>query len=234
MKPLLPLLALLLAGCYQSQTADLVVHNAVIHTLDEGSTTHQAMAVRDGRIVELGPERQILNKYRAPQKYDAQGRSVYPGFIDGHCHFLGYGLNKQKVDLHGAKSWAEVLERTKAFAAAHPDKEWLLGRGWDQNLWADKELPDNTALNALFPDRPVLLQRVDGHAAVVNQAALKAVGFDPEATIEGGLMVKATADPPGCWWTTRWRCSSRSSTRRMRPPSGRRCWTPSATASSWG
>lgn len=197
MKHLLPLLALLLAGCYQSETADLVVHNAMIHSLDEGGTTHQAMAVREGRIVELGPERQILNKYRAAEKYDAQGRAVYPGFIDGHCHFLGYGLNKQKVDLHGAKSWEEVLERTQAFAAAHPGKERILGRGWDQNGWADKSLPDNTALNALFPDRPVLLQRVDGHAAVVNQAALEAVGFDTEATIEGGLMEKRDGRPTG-------------------------------------
>jgi predicted amidohydrolase YtcJ len=191
------LAAPLLAACYQGQTADLVVHNAVIHTLDENATTHQAMAVRNGRIIELGPERQILNKYRAKEKYDGQGRPVYPGFIDGHCHFLGYGLNKQKVDLHGSGSWEEVLERTKAFAVAHPDKVWILGRGWDQNLWEGKQLPDNTELNALFPDRPVLLQRVDGHAAIVNQAALEAVDFDMEATIEGGLMEKRNGRPTG-------------------------------------
>jgi predicted amidohydrolase YtcJ len=186
-----------LAACYQGQQADLVVHNAVIHSLDEGSTTHQAMAVRDGRIVELGPERQILNKYRAAEKYDAQGRSVYPGFVDGHCHFLGYGLNKQKIDLHGARSWEEVLERTRAYAEAHPDREWILGRGWDQNLWAGNEMPDNAQLNALFADRPVLLQRVDGHAAVVNQVAMDRVGLDPLASIEGGLMVKRDGRPTG-------------------------------------
>lgn len=185
------------ASCHLSDTADLVVHNAVVHTLDEQGSTHQAMAVRDGRIVELGPERQILNKYRAAEKYDAQGRSVYPGFIDGHCHFLGHGLNKQKIDLHGAKSWDEVLERTVAFAEAHPDKEWVLGRGWDQNLWPDRELPGNEGLNALFPDRPVLLQRVDGHAAVVNQAAMDRVGLDPTRSIEGGLMVMRDGDPTG-------------------------------------
>jgi predicted amidohydrolase YtcJ len=182
--------ALLLCGCHLSETADLVVHNAVIHTMDEAGTVHQAMAVRNGRIVELGPERQILNKYRAPRRYDAQGRPVYPGFIDGHCHFLGYGLNKQKVDLQGADSWEEVLERTVAFAQAHPDQEWILGRGWDQNRWTGKTLPDNSRLNALFPDRPVLLQRVDGHAAVVNQAAIDRVGLDTGAPVEGGLMVR--------------------------------------------
>lgn len=198
MKPAFLLaLVLLFSSCYHSQTADLVVHNAVIHAVDEGSTTYQAMAVRDGRIVELGPERQILNRYKAEVRYDAMGRHIYPGFIDGHCHFLGYGLNKQKVDLHGAGSWEEVLERTRVFAEAHPDKVWIMGRGWDQNLWEGKELPDNAQLNALFPDRPVLLQRVDGHAALVNQAAMDRVGLDPMRSVEGGLVVLRDGRPTG-------------------------------------
>lgn len=179
-----------LTSCYRSETADLVVHNAVIHSLDENGTTHQAMAIRDGRIVELGPERQILNRYKAAEHYDAAGMVVYPGFIDGHCHFLGYGLNKQKIDLHGVKSWEEALQRTVEFVTAHPDKEWIMGRGWDQNLWPGAELPDNERLNELFPDRPVLLQRVDGHAAVVNQVAMDRVKLDPNADVEGGLVVK--------------------------------------------
>lgn len=190
-------IAVSLSACYHSQEADLVVHNARIHGMDESGTTHQAMAIRDGRIVELGPERQILNRYAAEKKFDAGGRTIYPGFIDGHCHFFGYGLNKQKVDLSGTGSWNEVIERTKAFAAANPGDGWLLGRGWDQNDWADKTLPDNTILNTLFPDRPVLLQRIDGHAAVVNQAAMERVGLDPKATIEGGLMVLHEGKPTG-------------------------------------
>lgn len=188
---------ILLTGCYQSQEADLVIHNARIHSLDAGGTVFQAMAVRDGRIVELGPERQILNRYAAKKVVDAAGRAVYPGFIDGHCHFFGYGLNKQKVDLSGTRSWAEVLERTQAFAAAHPGEGWILGRGWDQNDWADQALPGNAELNALFADRPVLLQRVDGHAAVVNQAAMARVGLEPGTRIEGGLMVMRDGKPTG-------------------------------------
>lgn len=196
--PILLLLVILsLSSCYHSQEADLVVHNAIIHSLDENGTTYQAMAIRDGRIVELGPERQILNRYKASAHHDAQGRSVYPGFIDGHCHFLGYGLNKQKIDLIGVQSWEEALERTVAFAKAHPDKEWIMGRGWDQNLWPGAELPDNDRLNELFPDRPVLLQRVDGHAAVVNQVAMERVGLDPDASVEGGLIAKRDGRPTG-------------------------------------
>lgn len=186
---LLPLLVLVSCG-YRDRDADLVVHNAVIHSLDEAGSVHQAMAIKDGRIIELGPEQQIRNRYAAKEYLDAAGKHVYPGFSDGHCHFFGYGLNKQKLDLSGTTGWDEVMERVKAFGEAHPDLPWILGRGWDQNDWVQKEYPDNAALNALFPDRPVLLQRIDGHAAVVNDAALKAVSLDPNKAIEGGLMMR--------------------------------------------
>lgn len=182
-------LLLLLTGCFHSQTADLVVHNAKIHSLDENGSTHQAMAIRDGRIIELGPERQILNRYKAKEHYDAQGRSVYPGFIDGHCHFFGYGLNKQKADLSGAKSWEEVLARMVEYAKNNPEKTWLLGRGWDQNLWDVKEFPDRKELDRIFPDRPVLLQRVDGHAAIANAVALKHAGIMSNTRIAGGQVL---------------------------------------------
>ncbi|HRD51928.1 MAG TPA: amidohydrolase [Flavobacteriales bacterium] len=181
----------LIAACgYRDREADVVVHNAVIHSLDGMDSVHQAMAIKDGRIIELGPEQQIRNRYRAKQTYNAAGQHIYPGFADGHCHFYGYGLNKQKVDLQGARDWDEAVARVEAFAKAHPGSDWILARGWDQNRWPVKEYPDNTRLNALFPDRPVLMQRIDGHAAVVNQAALGAVGLDPEKAIEGGLMLK--------------------------------------------
>lgn len=196
-RPLL-LLLLLATGCaFRSEPADLVVHNARIHTLDEANTVAQAMAIRDGRIIEIGPERQILNKYAATETFDAAGRSVYPGFIDGHCHFFGYGLNKQKVDLQGTKSWAEVLERTVAYAKAHPEKTWILGRGWDQNLWDNKEFPDKTELDRLFPDRPVLLQRVDGHAAIANSTALHHAGITANTRIAGGQVLGRFTTPQG-------------------------------------
>jgi len=186
-------LPLLLGSCkyaYKNREADLVVHNAQIFTMDGAGTKQTAMAIKDGRILELGPEFQILNRYRAKKTIDLGTKAVYPGFIDGHGHFLGYGLNKQKVNLAGAKSWGEVLRRVQAHAAAHPGTGWLLGRGWDQNLWPGREYPVNDSLNLLFPDRPVLLQRVDGHAAIVNQQALDRAGLDAAANIEGGLLAK--------------------------------------------
>lgn len=188
----------LLHSCaYKNKEADLVVHNARIVTLDSAEHVYAAMAITNGRIVELGPEQRILNRYRAKETFDAAGQPVYPGFIDGHCHFFGYGLNKQKADLRDAKSWDEVLERTLAFAKAHPDTGWLLGRGWDQNLWALKDLPDNARLNELIPGRPVLLQRIDGHAAVANQAALERAGLTAQSAISGGLLEVRDGRPTG-------------------------------------
>ena len=128
------ILAVLLTSCaYKHKDADLVIHNAHIVSLDAEGHEYQAMAIKDGRIIELGPERQILNEYTAKETYDAAGRTVYPGFIDGHCHFLGYGWNKQKADLQGTASWQEVLERIQIFARAHHAKTWVLGRGGYQN-----------------------------------------------------------------------------------------------------
>lgn len=187
---LLSAVSLLNACAYKNKEADLVVRNARIITMDGHDTVATAMAIKDGRILELGAEYQILNRYRAKTVYDAGTRVIYPGFIDGHCHFLGYGLNKQKVDLSGAQNWGEVLQRVRAFAAAHPGTGWILGRGWDQNLWPGKQNPDNDSLNVLFPGRPVLLQRIDGHAAVVNQAALDGAGLNAQSAIAGGLLEK--------------------------------------------
>ncbi len=200
---------LLLIGClsigvmsqmacgYKHKDADLVIHNARIVSMDSEDRVYQAMAVKDGRIIELGPEQQILNEYSAKETYDAAGRSVYPGFIDGHCHFFGYGLNKQKIDLQGVKNWDEAIERTKAFVASHPKADWILGRGWDQNTWVEKAFPENSKLNELFPDRPVLLQRIDGHAAIVNQAAMDRVGLTAASVIAGGIMELKNGKPTG-------------------------------------
>jgi predicted amidohydrolase YtcJ len=183
-------LALLTSCAYKNKEADLVVRNARIVSMDGEGHTYEAMAIKDGRIVEMGAEQQILNRYRAKTIYDAGTQTIYPGFIDGHCHFLGYGLNAQKVDLTNAKSWSEVLRRTEAYAKEHPGTGWILGRGWDQNLWPGKANPDNDSLNMLFPDRPVLLQRVDGHAAVVNQMALDNAQLTAQSSIAGGLLQK--------------------------------------------
>jgi predicted amidohydrolase YtcJ len=182
---LFAIITLLFASCSQKKKADLIVYNATIYTVDSSFTTAEAMVVKDGKIVAVGNTAELEKKYEANEKLDAGGKFIYPGFIDAHAHFVGYGNSLQRVNLVGTSSWEEVIERTKKFAAENPDG-WLLGRGWDQNDWNEKYFPRNEILNEIFPDRPVLLTRIDGHAAIANQKALELAGIKAGDTLTGG------------------------------------------------
>lgn len=128
---------------------------------------------------------------------DAGGRTMLPGLIDAHGHVMGLGLALNQLDLTGTKSLAELQERLKDYAAANPDLPWITGRGWNQELWADKRFPTAADLDAAVPGRPVWLERVDGHAAVANSAAMRAAGVTAATRapaggrIENGLFVDA-------------------------------------------
>jgi predicted amidohydrolase YtcJ len=182
---LFPFVVLSLCSHSQKSKVDLLVYNATIYTVDENFSMAEAMAIRDGRIVGVGKAGELQTKYDANKKLDANGKFIYPGFIDAHAHFVGYGTSLQRVNLVSTNSWDEVIERTRRFAGENPNG-WLLGRGWDQNDWAIKEFPSNDKLNELFPDRPVMLTRIDGHAAIANQKALQLAGLKPGDKIAGG------------------------------------------------
>lgn len=179
-------IALFLTSCGGPKKVDTLVVNGVIYTVDSSFSSVQAMAIKDGIIVAIGTDAEILAAYTAPEKIDAKGQAVYPGFIDAHAHFVGYGKSLFQVDLFGTTSWEEAVERVKVFAAAHPELAWIEGRGWDQNKWPGKKYPTNALLNTLFPNTPVVLQRVDGHAAIANQKAFDMAGVKPGQTIVGG------------------------------------------------
>ena len=179
-------IALFLTSCGGPKKVDTLVVNGVIYTVDSSFSTAQAMAIKDGIVVATGTDAEILAAYTAPEKIDAKGQAVYPGFIDAHAHFVGYGKSLFQVDLFGTTSWEEAVERVKVFAAAHPELAWIEGRGWDQNKWPGKKYPTNALLNTLFPNTPVVLQRVDGHAAIANQKAFDIAGVKPGQTIVGG------------------------------------------------
>ena len=178
-------LILLCSSCI-NQRVDLIVHHAQIYTVNDSFATAEAMAVQDGKIVAIGTNDDILKEYKSDSLVDAKGAAVYPGFIDAHAHFLGYGQSLYAVDLMFVPSWEEAITRVKDFAAKHPGKGWIKGRGWDQNRFPGKQFPTNAQLNGLFPDRPVILERVDGHASIANDFALNLAGVKPGQTIEGG------------------------------------------------
>ncbi|MFA6944643.1 MAG: amidohydrolase [Pedobacter sp.] len=177
-------ISVLVFSCNSQKQADLIVHNAVVYTVDEKFSVAEAFAVKDGKMLELGTSEDILKKYRGEQ-LDAEGKAIYPGFIDGHSHFYGYGQGLQNADLVGTRSWEEILEKLKQFSLENPEG-WIIGRGWDQNDWTNREFPDNSELNELFPNRPVILSRIDGHAAIANKAALEIAGLKPGEKLTGG------------------------------------------------
>ena len=185
-KKLLFLLPILLTSC--SEKVDLIVHNATIYSVDSYQTKYSSLAVKDGKFKYVGGD-EILSNFSSQNIINAQGLPIYPGFIDSHAHFydLGYYLNQ--VDLKNTQSIEEVIERVVEFDAEN-NTNFILGRGWDQNDWINKTFPTNTLLNEMFPDKPVVLRRIDGHAYLVNDSALKLAGINNLTKVEGGEIVK--------------------------------------------
>jgi len=173
-----------------NQRVDLIVHHAQIYTVNNEFTMAEAMAIQDGKIVAIGTNDAILKEYQSDSVVNANNAIIYPGFIDAHAHFLEYGQSLYTVGLMFSPSWADVIERVKAFAVKHPGKGWIRGRGWDQNRFTGKEFPTNAELNILFPDRPVILERVDGHASIANDYALALAGVKLGQTIQGGQFIE--------------------------------------------
>ncbi len=167
------LAAMLLLPIQARGQADYVLVNGRLYTVDPAQPVAEAMAVRGDRILMVGTTAQLTTAYPDAPHIDLQGRTVVPGFIDAHAHLMGLGLSRLRADLTGTRSVEEILERLREFARQLPEGAWLLGRGWDQNDWPVKEFPTRQMLDEVFPERPVWLVRIDGHAAWANTAAIR-------------------------------------------------------------
>lgn len=187
---------LTLLACTKKESVDLIVTNGNIYTVNDDFDKVDAFAVKDGKFVAVGTSKDILDIYETEKTIDAKGQTITPGLIDGHCHFYGLGLNQQVVDLVGTKSFDEVVQRIVDF---QEDKKasFIQGRGWDQNDWKVKEFPVKDTLDILFPDTPLAIERVDGHAFLVNQKALDLAGIDENTKMAGGSVVLKNGKPTG-------------------------------------
>jgi len=180
----------ILTGCGMQKTnCDLILHTGVIYTVDSSMTIAQAVAIKDGRIIAVGTDTDIRSSYASEKNVNLDGKTVYPGFIDPHCHFYGYGTTLRNADLTGTSSWDDVLQKITQHQKYTPS-EWVLGRGWDQNDWKDKSYPTKERLDELFPKKPVMLTRIDGHAVIGNSVALKMAGINAESSIAGGEILE--------------------------------------------
>lgn len=185
----LSIILIFMNSCSQKNSADLIVINASVYTIDEEFSKKESFAVIDGKIVAIGNTAEILKNYNSEKIMDATGKFIYPGFNDAHCHFKGYGINlMQYADLRGTESPEDIYEILRN----HHDTfggEWVLGRSWDQNDWAEKIFPDKSELDKLFPATPVYLVRVDGHAGWCNSKALEIAGITSGSKVQGGEVV---------------------------------------------
>lgn len=184
------LLLLIIASCASDKIeVDTIITNGTVYTVDANFNTTEAFAIKDGKFVDVGTTTDITKKYKAINTIDANGQTVLPGFIDAHCHFYGLGLNQLQVNLRDTKSFDDVMKRVIDFHNNRPSN-FIIGRGWDQNDWDDKTYPNKALLDKLYPDTPVALTRIDGHAMLCNQAALDLAKIDVNTTIEGGEILK--------------------------------------------
>ena len=167
------------------KNADLIITNAKIYTVNQNFDTAESMVISNGKIMAIGKSADLLKKFKSKNIQNLQGKTVFPGLIDAHCHFTGFATDQWKCELWGTKSWEEILNKISEYAKTAP-KEWLYGRSWDQNDWPVKEFPNKAKLDELFPNRPVYLKRVDGHAAIANQKALDIAGITVNSKINGG------------------------------------------------
>lgn len=210
-------LALALAGCApesESGNAALrafappvdapavtVVHGALIHTMDDRRPMATALAFdAEGKILAVGSDQAVLEAFPTAERLDRSGRTIIPGLIDSHGHLHGLAESLTRVRLDGTTSLDDVIQRLKAHAAGLGEEDWLLGRGWDQNDWPGQAFPSRADLDRHFPDRPVWLRRVDGHAAWGNSAALARVDRDLSGDwqVDGGMIHRdANGEPTG-------------------------------------
>lgn len=187
-------------GTEEAGGADLVLAGGVVHTMDGGHPQATAIAIRGDRIVAVGSDREVKRWIGSHTRVvQLEGRSVTPGLVDSHAHLYGLGAALEALDLRGAASEEEAAARAAKAAATLPEGEWLVGRGWDQNLWADKKFPGAASLDKAIGDRPAALRRVDGHAVWVSKRALQLAAIDRNTPDPAGgrILRDGAGDPTG-------------------------------------
>ncbi len=193
---------LMMASCRDFKSrADLIIYNTTIYTVDSSETVAASIAIREGKILAVGTDAEVRSRYWSENNINAKGMFVYPGFIDAHSHFSGYAEYLRYADLTSAGSYEEVLSIIREYHKRYPES-WIVGRGWDQNKWPGRQFPESGRLDKLYPETPVVLTRIDGHAVLANRAALIKAGLNNIPQSEAirrngqpiGVYLEGTAD----------------------------------------
>lgn len=172
-----------------TQKYDLLCYNGNVYTVNDKFETAEAFVVHEGRILAVGTQEELRKEYACVENLDLEGQFVYPGFNDAHAHFFMYASGLNQVNLFETNSEQELIERVQLFSQTN-ESEVIVGHGWDQNDWPSKEFPTKRVLDSLFPNKMVVLTRVDFHAMLINQAVVDYFNIDVDSEIEGGLILK--------------------------------------------
>ena len=177
---------------------DLILHNAHIYTVDANRSTAEAIAISGDRIVRVGTNTAVLAmRGSSTRVIDIRGGTIVPGLQDAHGHFTGLGASMQSIDLRGTTTYEQVVSAVRQRAASARAGEWIVGRGWDQNDWPEKQWPTHDLLSAASPDNPVYLTRVDGHAGLANRRAMELAGLSAAtADPAGGRLIRSSGSQP--------------------------------------
>jgi predicted amidohydrolase YtcJ len=184
----------------QTTTADLVVFNANVHTMSTAQKKATSIAVLGNKIIAVGNDASTKSLIGPKTRViDAKGKLVIPGFNDAHVHFLEGGFQLSSVDLRSARTPQEFVERIKTFAAKLPKGRWILGGKWDHENWTPNNLPTAAMIDAVTPDNPVFIDRLDGHMALANTLAMNRAKVDKTIKdVDGGEIVRdANGNPTG-------------------------------------
>lgn len=187
---------IIIISCSKSKIpVDEIVIAKKIYICDSLFSTAEAIVISNNQIIAWGDKDDVNQKFSSKKitKYDGY---IYPGFIDAHSHFYGYGITLNKADLRNTFSLEDVVNKTVEFAKSNDDY-WITGRGWDQTDWTQKGSISNNLLNIYFPNRPVIIKRIDGHAAIANRKALELAGISTKTKIEGGVIEQKNGNLTG-------------------------------------
>lgn len=185
-------------SCQKKVKVDCILKDATIYTMNSNNDVAQCVAIQNGTIVAVGSNRQILKNFESDSVVSLINKYVYPAFTDAHAHFLGLANYLGECNLYQTKSINEVIQKLKTFYKENPDQFWITGRGWDQNLFDNKEFPTKEALDSVFPNIPVCLTRIDGHAIWTNSKAIQIAKINPSIKVEGGEMIlNRNGEPSG-------------------------------------
>jgi len=191
----------LLTGCDSAQESrPIVIENIQGYSFDNNRELFQfsSLAIKDGKVLATGDD-QLAQNYPNAEKINGQGKALLPGLIDAHGHVSDLGYSLLSVDIRGLASAQESAEFVANYAAQHPTLTWIKGRGWNQVLWPDQAFPTAAILDSQISDRPVWLERIDGHGGWANSAALRLAGIDKDTVApEGGEIIRdAEGNPSG-------------------------------------